>query len=316
MNALSARRQTVRLPSILSASTPASPSASCFSMMRERRRPVSESSHPKRKNDPLTSAIGAMSLCAAIMAGVCFVVYGYSASTAPQSLAAEAQTVQDADAAASASAQSANTAASSSAPSSSSASSSAAGANSSSSSSAAASKSADAKTASANTANPTEQVTTTTPVQDGQATSTPQSTGKNSSKRSSSNAGNGTPATSAATSTTPATNNAPVSESAPAKVWVDPVYKTVHHPEEGHYDTVVTKVKKVRCNCGEIFDTREEWKAHQEAFLAEMRKTDPDYVCTGTHLSTYVNVEESEQVYVVDQAAYDEEVLVREGYWK
>lgn len=73
--------------------------------------------------------------------------------------------------------------------------------------------------------------------------------------------------------------------------------------------------------CGEspIFDDYEGWKAHQDAFLAEMRKTDPYYQCTGRHRpAKYIDVPEevSEQVWVVDRAAWTEKVLVSEGHWE
>ncbi|MDO4503356.1 MAG: hypothetical protein Q4D06_09300, partial [Coriobacteriia bacterium] len=108
----------------------------------------------------------------------------------------------------------------------------------------------------------------------------------------------------------------PVS-STPKRTWVEPVYKTVHHKEQGHYETQTQKVQKVKCNCGKLFDTSSAWKAHQDAFLKYMRENvDPNYTCKGDHLSHYVTVEESKQVYVVDKEAYDEKVLVKKGYWK
>jgi len=107
-------------------------------------------------------------------------------------------------------------------------------------------------------------------------------------------------------------SGSPSSASAEGKTWVEPVYKTVKHPEEGHYETVKKKV--VRCNCGEEFETAAAWKAHQNAFLAEMRKTDPNYTCTGTHASRYKTT--TTKVYVVDKEAWTEKVLVKEGYWK
>ena len=94
------------------------------------------------------------------------------------------------------------------------------------------------------------------------------------------------------------------------------MYETVNHPEEGHYETVTHEVQKVRCNCGILFDSAAEQKAHQDAFIAEMRKTDPDYVCTGTHMGYFVTETESEEVYVVDKEAWSEQVLVSEGHWE
>lgn len=107
------------------------------------------------------------------------------------------------------------------------------------------------------------------------------------------------------------------SSSSKKRTWVEPVYKTVHHKEQGHYESQTVQVQKVRCNCGTVFDTAASWKAHQDAFIQHMRDTvDPNYVCKGDHLSHYVTVDEIKQVYVVDREAYDEKVLVKEGYWK
>ena len=103
------------------------------------------------------------------------------------------------------------------------------------------------------------------------------------------------------------------------KVWVDAVYEDVYHPEEGHYETVTVDVKKVKCRCGELFDSPEAWKAHQDDYVEQMRieLNDPSYTCDGTHgTSHYVTVQETEERYVVDREAYTERVLIREGHWE
>ena len=118
------------------------------------------------------------------------------------------------------------------------------------------------------------------------------------------------------------------------KVWVDPVYEEVYHEEVGHWETKTHTVTKVICggtdhNPGDpnydgpfggpspIFDDVSGWKAHQEAFIAEMRKDDPYYQCTGRHRpAKEIQVEESYDEWVVDEAAWTEQVLVTEGHWE
>ncbi len=98
------------------------------------------------------------------------------------------------------------------------------------------------------------------------------------------------------------------------KVWVEPVYKEVYHEETGHYETVTYTVKKVQCGpeCDLIFDTEEEWKAHQDAYMAGNGG-----VCDHKHdRPAQIDVQESETVYVVDTPAWTETVTVQEGYWK
>lgn len=80
------------------------------------------------------------------------------------------------------------------------------------------------------------------------------------------------------------------------KTWVPPVYKTVHH--EAVYETV----RVVVCNfCGAEFSSASEFLAHKNAHGG----------WNGDHKTCrYV----SKQVLV--QAAWDEQVLVKEGYYK
>lgn len=65
--------------------------------------------------------------------------------------------------------------------------------------------------------------------------------------------------------------------SAPAKqkVWV---------PATGHYETVMV----IKCNCGREFATVQEHAEHQNAYLEEMRRTDPTFQCQGKHLARRV----------------------------
>ena len=103
--------------------------------------------------------------------------------------------------------------------------------------------------------------------------------------------------------------NSSGSQKASKKVWVEPVYKTVHHDETGHYETI----EKYKCpkGCG-TFDTYAAAAAHQQWHIEKMRETDPDFVCDGRFSPRAYYT----QVYVVDREAYDETILVKEGYWK
>lgn len=100
------------------------------------------------------------------------------------------------------------------------------------------------------------------------------------------------------------------------RVWVEPIYQDVYHDEVGHYETVSVPVQKVKCACGAVFNSAEEHKAHQDAFIAEMRQTDPNFECNGTHTARYVTLNEERSEYVVDQPAYTEQVLISEGHWE
>lgn len=61
-------------------------------------------------------------------------------------------------------------------------------------------------------------------------------------------------------SSTPPSQSSSGSSSAPAKVWVPPVYKTVHH------DAVYQTVKVVICNyCGAEFSSTSEFQVHKDA---------------------------------------------------
>lgn len=78
-------------------------------------------------------------------------------------------------------------------------------------------------------------------------------------------------------SSSSSSNSSNSSSTAPAKqkVWV---------PATGHYETIMV----IKCNCGQEFATPQAQKDHQEAYLAEMRKTDPNFQCQGKHLARKV----------------------------
>ncbi len=88
------------------------------------------------------------------------------------------------------------------------------------------------------------------------------------------------------------------------KKWVDPVYKTVDHPEEGHYETVT----EWYCLCGKYVGSKEGWKKHREDFIASNGG-----VCNGEHVRPDPK---EKQVWVVDKEAWSEKVLVSEGHWE
>lgn len=88
------------------------------------------------------------------------------------------------------------------------------------------------------------------------------------------------------------------------KTWVPAVYKTVHHKEEGHYESTTS----FRCKCGQLFPSKDAWYRHWKAYMA-----DNGGVCDRTHDNGRFVTQEH---YVVDRAAYTEKVLVKKGYWK
>lgn len=105
------------------------------------------------------------------------------------------------------------------------------------------------------------------------------------------------------------------------KKWVDPVYKEVYHEEKGHYETQNTG--RIKCcgsrsgkdGCDVYFSSMDAYKAHQQAYVEKKRKelNDPDYECQGDHAPAKY---ETKEVWVVDEAAWTEKVLVSEGHWE
>lgn len=119
-------------------------------------------------------------------------------------------------------------------------------------------------------------------------------------------------------------NNSSSSGSKPAKekVWVEPVYKAVHHAEVGHHETQTvvegymnTEItgEHVACYCGATFNTTNEWGAHSEA--AGRQSGCGGYRVVPTYSEVWV-APITQQVWVVDKPAWTEQVLVSEGYWK
>lgn len=99
--------------------------------------------------------------------------------------------------------------------------------------------------------NSDEAADAATPSQDQNASNTPAASGSSSGSTSSSSQPSQSGSGSAATPSTPA---------APEKVWVPPVYKTVHH------DAVYQTVKVVICNyCGAEFNSTGEFQVHKDA---------------------------------------------------
>lgn len=91
----------------------------------------------------------------------------------------------------------------------------------------------------------TQTADTSTPSPDQSISTAPASSGSSSGSTSSS---------------TPLSQSSSGSSSAPAKVWVPPVYKTVHH------DAVYQTVKVVICNyCGAEFSSTGEFQVHKDA---------------------------------------------------
>ena len=106
----------------------------------------------------------------------------------------------------------------------------------------------------------------------------------------------------------------PTPTPAKQRIWIDPVTQVIDHPEQGHYET--TSVQKVKCQCGAVFNSPEEHKAHQDAWVASerIRLNDPTFECNGTHTARYFT--EETQQYVVDTPAWQETVVVEEGHWE
>lgn len=55
------------------------------------------------------------------------------------------------------------------------------------------------------------------------------------------------------------------------KVWV---------PAQGHYE----QVKVLKCRCGQEFNSAAEHATHRNDYIAEHRKTNPNFECKGEHL--------------------------------
>ena len=72
-------------------------------------------------------------------------------------------------------------------------------------------------------------------------------------------------------SSTSSSSSSSSSVAAKHKVWV---------PEQGHYE----QKKVFKCRCGREFNSPAEQAAHRNEYIAEKRKTDPNFECKGDHL--------------------------------
>lgn len=76
---------------------------------------------------------------------------------------------------------------------------------------------------------------------------------------------------SSSSSNTSSSSSSSSSVAAKHKVWV---------PEQGHYE----QKKVFKCRCGREFNSPAEQAAHRNEYIAEKRKTDPNFECKGDHL--------------------------------
>lgn len=81
----------------------------------------------------------------------------------------------------------------------------------------------------------------------------------------------GKKSSSSSTSNTSSSSSSSSSTTAKHKVWV---------PEQGHYE----QKKVFKCRCGREFNSPAEQAAHRNEYIAEKRKTDPNFECKGDHL--------------------------------
>jgi hypothetical protein len=125
----------------------------------------------------------------------------------------------------------------------------------------------------------------------------------------------GTKTNKAADSSTAASNTTSQSKSEHTHTWVKYVVNTINHPEKGHYETKVVKAAYDEpqyeehnvCNkCGKDLGTdndETDMVAYHYAF-----ECDGSYSCIPVQVGTIHHDAVTEQVYVVDQAAYTENV--------
>lgn len=76
---------------------------------------------------------------------------------------------------------------------------------------------------------------------------------------------------SSSSSSTSSSSSSSSSAAAKHKVWV---------PEQGHYE----QKKVFKCRCGREFNSPAEQAAHRDEYIAEKRKTNPNFECKGDHL--------------------------------
>lgn len=76
---------------------------------------------------------------------------------------------------------------------------------------------------------------------------------------------------SSSSSSTSSSSSSSSSVAAKHKVWI---------PEQGHYE----QKKVFKCRCGREFNSPAEQAAHRNEYIAEKRKTNPNFECKGDHL--------------------------------
>lgn len=111
--------------------------------------------------------------------------------------------------------------------------------------------------------------------------------------------------------------------------WVD-IVETVEHPEQGHYEEIVLqeewdeirdivelcRTEKCRCRCGALFDTDFEWEMHSIEHADDEEDIHDSFTVTYideeviTGQETIHHEAVTQTIWVIDQAAYSEEVVV------
>ena len=94
---------------------------------------------------------------------------------------------------------------------------------------------------------------------------------KDKSKDKEKNKDKGKKSSSSSSSSTSSSSSSSSSATAKHKVWV---------PEQGHYE----QKKVFKCRCGREFNSPAEQAAHRNEYIAQKRKTDPNFECKGDHL--------------------------------
>ena len=127
-----------------------------------------------------------------------------------------------------------------------------------------------------------------------------------------------TPVTPTTGTTTPDNNNSssvntPTTNTTPSQPEPQPIYQTIHHEEVGHWETQVVQEawdepiyerKIIGNNTGTIYNSVSEW--------GDNANGDEGYHVGDVQVGTTHHDAVTQQVWVVDQAAWDETVIV--GY--
>ena len=127
-----------------------------------------------------------------------------------------------------------------------------------------------------------------------------------------------TPVTPTTGTTTPENNNSssvntPTTNTTPSQPEPQPIYQTIHHEEVGHWETQVVQEawdepiferKIIGNNTGTIYNSVSEW--------GDNANGDEGYHVGDVQVGTTHHDAVTQQVWVVDQAAWDETVIV--GY--